>query len=280
MAAIQESITEQSITVTLLHPLIGAEVHGVDLRLPLRPEQRTLIRNLFIKHKVLFFRDQLIGRAQHLAFTRNFGVLQQFPEEASAPGFPEIHLVYSDRAPSGTNCWHTDGSFYEKPNLGTVLRAVQVPEVGGDTLFVDMAAAYRGLPDDIKQRIATLRAVHNEGKITRLDPNIKLYGVSEDQYISYAHPIVRTHPESGEKILYVNARNTTHIEGLSSFASDELLSYLLLQATVPEYQVRFQWKPNSIAFWDDRSTQHYGSADYGSAIRRMERVSLVGDKPY
>jgi len=164
----------------------------------------------------------------------------------------------------------------ENPSMGAVLRAIEIPDVGGDTLFADMAAAYDGLPEGIKKDIDGLVAVH-DGKKTpdEKDYDAEWYQSHTSKFPSAEHPIVTIHPESGRKILYVNSRYTTAIKGLSKQTGAELLTYLCSRAAIPEYQVRFKWRVGSIAFWDNRSTQHYASADYGSAARRMERIGIA-----
>lgn len=261
-----------------INPTIGAEIEGVDLSQPLSSELRDAVRAALLKYKVIFFRDQEITREQHIAFGRQFGDLETHPF-IRLEGYPEIQPVYSDRSYGRADRWHTDTSWRLTPSLGAVLRAVSVPDVGGDTLWADAVAAYRGLPDDVKQRIDGLYAIHDSAGLARLSTPEKVAETRRSNPL-VAHPIVRRHPETGEKSLFVNSTLTTQILYLESKKeSDELLEYLYQQFKIPEYQVRFKWKKNSIAFWDNRQTMHYASNDYGDFPRRMERVAIVGDRP-
>jgi taurine dioxygenase len=274
--------TPLDITVTKLCPTIGAEIGGIDLRNPLSDALRNRIRELLVAHKVLFFRDQRIEREHHLSFAANFGPVETYDSDINVEGYREIVKL---EAGAGipkipTNTWHTDASFMEKPSMGAVLRAIEVPDVGGDTLFADMAAAYDGLPDRIKKDIGGLVAIHDGRKTPdEKDYDAAWYESHTSNFPRAEHPVVVTHPESGRKILYVNERYTTAIKGLPKKDGDELLAYLCSKASVPEYQVRFKWRAGSIAFWDNRSTQHYASADYGNAVRRMERIGIADDGP-
>ncbi|AXF23082.1 taurine dioxygenase [Burkholderia pyrrocinia] len=271
---------------------IGAELSGVHLRDAARDDTLFAeIRALLLKHKVLFLRDQDITRAEHVAFARRFGELEDHPVAGSDPEHPRLVQIYrSDKKESYENSYHTDGSWRPCPSMGAVLRCIEGPEVGGDTIWVDMGAAYRNLPEEIKQRIDGLRAKHSIehsfGAVMTLEARTKL--AEENPMVE--HPVVRTHPETGEKVLYVNGF-TTHFANFHTpenvrFGQDKtpgashLLNYLLSQAYIPEYQVRFRWKPNSVAVWDNRATQHYAVHDYWPASRKMERAGIVGDRPF
>lgn len=251
------------------------------------------IRVLLVKHKVLFFRDQDITRAEHVAFARRFGDLEDHPVAGSDPEHPGLVRIYkSPDMPNDRyeNAWHTDATWREKPPFGCVLRCVECPPVGGDTMWANMAEAYRRLPEHVKNQIAGLRARHSIeatfGAAMPMDKRLAL----KAQYPDAEHPVVRTHPESGEKILFVNGF-TTHFTNYHTpenvrvgqdytQGSSQLLQYLISQAAIPEYQVRFRWQKNSVAFWDNRSTQHYAVMDYPPSHRKMERAGIVGDKPY
>jgi taurine dioxygenase len=188
------------------------------------------------------------------------------------------------------NAFHCDATWRECPPMGCVLRCVECPEVGGDTIWVNMVEAYRRLPGHIKAQIAGLRARHSiEATFGAAMPTEKRLALKK-QYPDAEHPVVRTHPETGEKILYVNGF-TTHLTNFHTpenvrygqdFApgSGLLLSYLVSQAAIPEFQVRWRWRKNSIAIWDNRCTQHYAVQDYWPAIRKMERTAIIGDRPY
>ena len=283
-----------SIRVEPLTCTIGAELGNVDLGVASRePALVAEIRALLLAHKVLFFRDQHITRAEHVAFSRHFGELENHPVVGSDPEQPGLVRVYkSPDAPVDRyeNAWHTDATWREAPPFGCVLRCVECPPVGGDTMWASMIAAYDGLPAHVKQQIAHLRARHSiEASFGAAMPIEKRHALHA-QFPDAEHPVVRTHPETGEKVLFVNAF-TTHFTNFHTPAnvrvgqdyvqgSSQLLQYLISQAQIPEYQVRFRWKPNSVAMWDNRSTQHYAVMDYPPCHRKMERAGIIGDKPF
>jgi len=283
-----------SIKVEPLTCTIGAELSNVNLGVASRDAGLvTEIRALLLKHKVLFFRDQDISRAEHVAFARHFGELEDHPVAGSDPDNPGLVRIYkSPDAPVDRyeNAWHTDATWREKPPFGCVLRCIECPPVGGDTMWANMAEAYKRLPEDIKAKIADLRARHSiEASFGAAMPIEKRLALKA-QYPDAEHPVVRTHPETGEKILFVNAFATHftnyHTPANVRFGQDatpgasQLLNYLISQAFIPEFQVRFRWKPNSMAMWDNRSTQHYAVMDYPPCHRKMERAGIIGDKPF
>jgi taurine dioxygenase len=252
------------------------------------------IRALLLKHRVVFFRDQDITRAQHVAFARRFGELEDHPVVGSHPDYPGLVQIYKtpESPPErNENSWHTDATWREKPPMGCVLRCVECPPVGGDTMWVNMVEAYEQLPEEIKAKIASLRARHSiEASFGAAMPIEKRLALKA-RYPDAEHPVVRIHPETGEKVLFVNGSFTTHFTNFNTAAnvrfgqdkapgSSHLLNYLVSQATIPEFQVRFRWKKNSVAFWDNRSTQHYAVMDYPPCHRKMERAAIVGDAPY
>ncbi len=283
-----------SIKVLPLTCTIGAELSNVDLGVASRDAGLAAeIRALLLKHKVLFFRDQDISRAEHVAFARHFGELEDHPVAGSDPDHPGLVRIYkSPDAPIDRyeNAWHTDATWRDKPPFGCVLRCIECPPVGGDTMWANMAEAYKRLPEDIKAKIADLRARHSiEASFGAVMPIEKRHALKA-QYPDAEHPVVRTHPETGEKILFVNAF-TTHFTNYHTpanvrFGQDanpgasHLLNYLISQAFIPEFQVRWRWKPNSMAMWDNRSTQHYAVMDYPPCHRKMERAGIIGDKPF
>jgi taurine dioxygenase len=284
MNELVRTLEVESLSLTPLTPTIGAEVAGIDLSRPLSPAHKVALRQALLDWKVLFFRDQDITTEEHLAFARNFGELEVHPFAPSKPGYPEVLAITHDRESRGReNTWHSDVTWRLEPSLGSILRAVEVPPVGGDTLFADMYAAYEGLSDEVKTRIDGAMAVHD---FTHFRARMRRRGKTEAEieafnaaYPKPTHPVVRTHPETGRKALYVNAAFTIEIVGLETAESDALLAHLYAQAAIPEYQCRFRWETNSIAFWDNRASQHYAVSDYWPAVRRMERVTVVGDKP-
>jgi taurine dioxygenase len=273
---------------------IGAEVRNVHLGGAARdPGLMGEIKSLLLQHKVLFFRDQDISRAEHVAFARHFGDLEDHPVAGSDPDHKGLVRIYkSPEAPNDRyeNAWHTDATWREMPPFGCVLRCIECPSVGGDTMWANMALAYERLPEHIKTQIADLRARHSiEATFGAALPPEKRLALKA-QFPDAEHPVVRTHPETGEKILFVNGF-TTHFMNFHTPANVRygqdfapgaalLLQYLISQAQIPEYQVRWRWQPNSVAFWDNRSTQHYAVMDYPSCHRRMERAGITGDKPF
>jgi taurine dioxygenase len=272
-------------SVKPLTPTIGAEIHGVDLAGRLDDATLAALRQALLQWKVVFFRDQDLTTEQHLAFAGRFGKLEVHPFAPHKPGYPEVLAITHDRErPGKENTWHSDVTWRIEPSLGSVLRALEVPEVGGDTLFSDMYAAYDGLDDEVKERIDGLTAMHDFAhfrtalrKRGKTEAEIEAFN---EQYPMAEHPVVRTHPETGRKGLYVNAAFTQYIVGMDEEESAALLKHLYAQAAIPEYQCRFSWAVNSIAFWDNRACQHYAVSDYWPAVRRMERVTIVGDRPY
>ncbi|HVH06418.1 MAG TPA: TauD/TfdA family dioxygenase [Myxococcota bacterium] len=263
-----------------LSPSIGAEIHGLDLAKPIDPDTFVALRRTFVDRKVIFFRDQAISTGEHVAFCRRFGALEVHPFAPHKDGFPEVMVIRHGPENRGKeNTWHSDVTWRKEPSLGSALRAVKVPPIGGDTLFADMEAAYEGLSSQMKRMLDGLVAVHDFTNVfgRRMTPD-KLQAMREE-YPPAEHPVVRTHPESGRKSLYVNAAFTVRIQGMSPEESTRLLAYLYSRAAVPEIQCRFRWANDSIALWDNRACQHYAVSDYFPAERCMERVTICGDKP-
>lgn len=285
MNQLVRSLEIEDLTILPMTPTIGAEVEGIDLSRPLDVRTVSALRRALLDWKVLFFRDQDITTEQHLAFARNFGDLEVHPFAPQKPGYPEVLAITHDANSRGKeNTWHSDVTWRLEPSLGSILRALEIPPVGGDTLFADMYAAYDGLKDEVKAKVEGKIAVHD---FVNFRKGMRKRGVSEEeiaafdrQYPKVEHPVIRTHPETGRKAIYVNAGFTQHIVGMEKAESDALLAHLYAQAAIPEYQCRFRWTPNAIAFWDNRASQHYAASDYFPAVRRMERVTVVGDRPY
>ncbi len=272
-------------SVSPLTPTIGAEIGGIDLSKPVDGAMLASLREALLEWKVIFFRDQEITTEEHLAFARQFGELEVHPYAHHREGYPEVLAITHNRErPGKENKWHSDVTWRECPSLGSVLRAVEVPDVGGDTLFSDMYAAYDGLSDEVKERIDGAIAIHDFAHFRKMMQ--KLGKTPEEieemnrKYPMVEHPVVRTHPETGRKGIYVNIAFTQHIAGMDKAESDALLAHLYAQAAVPEYQCRFRWRKNSIAFWDNRACQHYAASDYWPAVRKMERVTIIGDRPH
>jgi taurine dioxygenase len=293
-AVVRAASLPDSIKVEPLTCSIGALLGNVDLGAASRDSATVAeIGALLLKHRVLFFRDQTMSRAEHVAFARHFGELEDHPVAGSDPENPGLVRIYkSPENPTDRyeNSWHTDATWREKPPFGAVLRCVECPPVGGDTMWANMALAYERLPEHVKAQIAGLRARHSiEASFGAAMPIEKRLALKA-QFPDAEHPVVRTHPDTGEKILFVNAF-TTHFTNFHTservrFGQDyapgasQLLQYLQAQASVPEFQVRWRWQPNSVAMWDNRATQHYAVMDYPPCVRKMERAGIVGDIPF
>lgn len=275
---------DDSFAASPLTPCIGLEIRGLDLAQTLDDATISRLSELLVERKVLFFREQRISTEQHLAFARCFGELEVHPFTVNHSRHPEMIILRNDRRhPPDNDVWHSDVTWRKAPSLGSVLRARQVPSVGGDTLFADMEAAYAALDEGLRKRLEGLYAIHDNEFFLA---GMKAAGASpaeveakRRQYPPVRHPIVRTHPVSGRKSLYVNRAFTRSIEGVAQDEGRALLSRLFRTAWRPEVQCRFRWRPDSVAFWDNRSTQHYAAADYWPQVRLMERATIIGDEP-
>ncbi|RJF85810.1 TauD/TfdA dioxygenase family protein [Sphingomonas cavernae] len=275
-------IDDSLFDVTPLQPSLGALITGIDLAEPLDDVRLAGLQAALLRYRVLFFRDQHITREQHIAFGAAFGELEVHPV-FSHPDYPEIlPLVSRDfvgkyRQTTDSN-WHADTTFREAPSAASILRAHVSPSLGGDTVFANAVAAYETLDDETKERIDGLTAIHDPSVFIQfLDTEEKKQALLS-QYPPVEHPVVRIHPETGEKVLYVNSVFTRRIVGLDAEESNALLLRLFDQVKRPEFQVRWSWRPGSIAFWDNRATQHYAVPDYNEP-RHMERVTVIGDRP-
>jgi len=282
------------IEVHRLTSFIGAELRNVSLADAANdPVVFGQINDLLLRHKVLFFRDQPISRADHVRLAERFGPLEGHPVAGSDPEHPGLVRIYKDLdspAEQYENAFHCDATWRAAPPMGSVLRCVQGPEVGGDTIWVDMVQAYKRLPEHVKTQIAGLRARHSiESTFGASMPIDKRHALRE-MFPDAEHPVVRTHPETGEKVLFVNAF-TTHFTNFHTAANvrfghdyspggSELLNYLIRQACIPEYQVRWRWSNDSFAIWDNRCTQHYAVQDYFPDVRKMERAGISGQPTF
>jgi taurine dioxygenase len=266
-------------------PTIGAEIHGLDLSQQIDQKTAADLEAAMIEHKVVYARDQHITTAQHVAFGRMFGELEVHPFRPEGE-FPEIMVLdnHKDNPVLSTDVWHSDTTFRECPTLYSILRCLEIPKVGGDTLWADMCAAYDGLSAAMKTMVDGLMAVHDFKNFRALfgdsDEDRDKLRKMEKLYPNPTHPVVRTHPVTGRKALFVNPQFTLKIIGLRSQESDALLQLLYEQTHIPEYQFRLRWKPGTIVLWDNPSTQHYAANDYYPNRRHMERVAVMGDKPY
>lgn len=272
---------------------IGAELSDVSLaEAAVNADLFGEIRELLLRHKVLFVRDQHISDAEHAAFASCFGELEDHPLAKSVDDEPGIIRIYqSTTSPleRHNNVWHFDAAFREKPPMGAVLRCVDCPPVGGDTMWANMELAYDQLPDHVKETIADLHANHSLASVFMAAQPIEKRLATRSTLPDVEHPVVRTHPETGNKCLYTGAF-ITHFTNFHTPANvrhgfdllpggPNLLSYLVSRAAIPEYQVRWRWRPNSVAIWDNRCTQHYAVVDYAPCSRKMHRATIAGDRP-
>jgi len=262
---------------------IGAEISGVDLRRTLSSAEATVVRAALVKHEVIVLREQDITLDQQMDFGRLFGDLSIHPFSPNLDDKREVIVLDygKDNPPHLTDQWHSDETFREAPPLGTILRARVVPEVGGDTLFSSMTAAYTGLSERMKAYIHGLESLHDfkpwRPLFTSAEAHQKKLREIEARFPNPWHPVVRVHPVSGRRILNVNAQFCTRIKGLKDDESSMILQYLYSRAAIPEYQLRVRWQPHTIVMWDNRAVQHYAPHDYYPQRRTMERVTVAGD---
>jgi taurine dioxygenase len=273
-----ESAPYETIGIDKLTPIIGAEISGADLAQPLSNRQMDEIHRALAENAVIFFRDQHLSEEQHLAFGRNFGELHVHPAAPHAPGHGELMIIHADKDSPRANGegWHSDVSCDTEPPMGSILYIRQTPPKGGDTLFASMYAAYEALSDRMKAYLEGLIAMHDGEDAYR-----GTYKTEEKAvYPRAEHPVIRTHPVTGKKALYVNRGFTQRILSVPRDESTAILQYLYGHAENPLFQCRFRWQPNSIAFWDNRCVQHRAMWDYWPHTRSGFRVTVAGDKPY
>ncbi|MCG8544385.1 MAG: TauD/TfdA family dioxygenase [Alphaproteobacteria bacterium] len=272
---------------------LGAEIEGVDLGQPLDDETFGEIRQAFLDHQVIFLRDQNLTPESHMVFARRFGELDIHPFAAGLSEHPEVMPVVkeaSDRAGNFGGTWHSDVTFYEKPALGSILYALEAPPYGGDTMFASMYLAYETLSDGMKALLDGLTALHNASRAYGLSGRTyHRYGagsksmkvrIGEDADETVEHPVIRTHPETGRKALFVNHVFTRCFKGWTEEESEPLLQYLYAHAVRPEFTCRFRWRSKSVAFWDNRCVMHHALNDYHGFRREMHRVTVCGDRPF
>lgn len=274
------SAASTGIRIRPVSPVIGAEVSGIDLSRPVRSEVLAQLQSALADHLVLFFRDQAITQEQHTTFGRYFGDLHIHPAAPKDAEHPEVLVIRADSTVTfvAGSEWHSDVSCDPEPPMGSILRIVELPAVGGDTLFANMYAAFEGLSAAMQKMLCGLTAVH-EGEQYYRDR----YGsgtLRDDTHPVAEHPLIRTHPVTGRPALYVNEGFTTGIKELSPAESDAMLSFLFRHIAQPQFHCRFQWRKDSMAFWDNRCTQHLAIWDYWPETRRGYRITVKGDKPF
>jgi alpha-ketoglutarate-dependent taurine dioxygenase len=275
-----ETAAYDTISVDKLTPIIGAEIGGIDLSKPLGNRTFEEIHRALAENSVIFFRDQHISEQQHLDFGSRFGKLHVHPAAPHAPGHPELMIIHADKDSPRANGegWHSDVSCDVAPPMGSILYIRTCPPRGGDTLFASMYAAYEALSDRMKAYLEGLTAIHDGEEAYR--GTYANYGVSDKTtYPRAEHPIVRTHPVTGKKALYVNRGFTKRIVGVPRDESSAILHYLWDHAENELFQCRFRWRENSIAFWDNRCVQHRAMWDYWPHTRSGHRVTVQGDRP-
>ncbi|MCW0349646.1 taurine dioxygenase [Pantoea ananatis] len=277
----------EKLAIKPLGPFIGAQVGNLDVSRPLSDAQFEQLYHALLRHQVLFLREQVITPEQHRALAIRFGDLHIHPVYPHAEGVEEIIVLdtHQDNPPDNDN-WHTDVTFIQTPPAVALLASKVLPESGGDTLWTSGIAAYEALSAPFKTLLAELRAEHD---FTKAFPEYK-HRKTEEAHRQWQqavaknppvyHPVIRTHPVSGKKALFVNEGFTTRIMDISQKESDALLCFLFAHVTRPEFQVRWRWQPNDLAIWDNRVTQHYANADYYPARRVMQRATVLGDRPY
>ncbi len=284
LAAKQRAVNP--ITIARLGRNLAAEISDIDLSLPLDDATFAAVNNALLENEVLVFRDQDISADDMMAFGRRFGPLSIHPFSPTMADAPELIVLdnHRDNPPRLTDIWHSDETFRETPPMGTMLRSTITPRVGGDTMFASMSAAYEGLDDRTQRYLSGLEGEFDFKPFRTLFGNDeegrrKLHEL-EDRWPQVTHPVVRVHPESGRKSIFVNRQFTIGIKGMKPSESGPLLEMLYGLANKPEVQFRLQWQANTIAFWDNRVVLHYAIHDYFPQRRRMERVTIAGDKPF
>ena len=290
---LESRAADHGVTFEHLATTLGTVLHGVDLSSTPDPDLVALIRSTLLERKVIFFRDQHLDEDQQVAFARCFGELDAFP--FGKPGHNPfiVEIFHDDQRPGYENGWHTDVTWMERPSLGSIAQLVEAPPFGGDTLFADSHAAYLGLPLALQERIEHLDGINDyrnfiAGRGAGAMPDDLVDAVKADIPFGVAHPLVRTHPETGKQALYIHGGFLRHDslfdrrtgDALDPDESREIVRQLLQQHGRPEYICRFPWQEGSIAFWDNRAVQHYAASDYHPHRRILRRVTVAGDRPF
>ncbi len=278
-----------SLNIAPLTTCIGAELSGIDLCVPWSNTDAAAVHQALMDYGVIFFRDQAITPDQQVAFGKLFGRVPEVPDSMFRvhPDNPYVSILENDADnPPTVNTWHSDYSFAALPDFASILHAIDVPEVGGDTIWCDMTAAFEALPDRMQKMLDGLTATHDYMYLYERPFKSNLWEGERYQYMEAAriahppvsHPVIRTHPETGRKALFVDESFTRHIDGMRETESRSIISYLIAHITLPEFQVRFRWTSNTVAFWDNRNTVHYAVADYHPAHRLMHRITVLKDE--
>ena len=281
----RDEMSENEIEVSLLSPTLGAEISGVDLSDTLSPDIISRLRRALLDHGVIFFRDQDLTPDRQMIFAGYFGELAEYPFVSGLDGYPLVIpiLKLEDETRNFGGIWHSDTAYLPEPPMGTILHARELPKIGGDTVFADMYAAYEALSDGMKAMLAPLRALNSANKQRVSDTRknrIEDSGKDASGVQTEAvHPVIRTHPETGRKALYINAAHTVRFDGMSEAESAPLLAYLFAHQISEEFICRFKWSPGAVVFWDNRCTQHYPVNDYYGYRRLLHRITLKGDVP-
>ncbi len=272
------------ITVTQIAGALGAEIGGIDLGQPLAAQDVKAMRQALLDHLVIFFRDQQLTPDRYMAFAEAFGTPVEYPLIKGIDGFPfitEIVKREEDRANFG-GIWHSDTTYLDTPPMGSILYALEVPPHGGDTMFANQYLAYETLSEPLRQFLDGLTGVSTSVKAdvskTR-EEMIRNAGDTQDHNFAAEHPVVRTHPETGRRALYVNVAHTSHFKGMTEEESAPILNFLFQHQVKPEFTCRFSWRKGSLAFWDNRASQHNPVNDYHGYRRVMRRITLAGDRP-
>ena len=276
--------TYQHITVTPVAGALGAEINEAQLA-NINDATFNEIHAALLEHQVIFFHDQELTHEQHKAFGRRFGQLHIHPflQPLKSEGHPEFVVLESDaQHPFVAEAWHSDVTFQPEPPLGSILRCVAAPEFGGDTMWASMYTAYEALSDTMQRLLSGLVAIHDTSSTFSRDTyrTEHIGGKRAEQIVAAEHPVIRTHPETGRKALFVNSTFTQSIKGMKPAESAALLNFLYRHIESPDFSCRFHWRKNSMAMWDNRCTQHRVVADNLAAYRRMERITIMGDRPF
>ncbi len=285
---LEADVKRHGLTLEHLGITLGTIVHGIDLKTPLDDEQISVLRRLLLERKVIFFRNQHLTEDEQVAFGRYFGELDVFPFGKTGENPFILEIVHDRNSPGAENSFHTDVTWMEQPSLGSIAQCVEMPPLGGDTLFSDSHACYLGMPAELQHEIEHLDGVHDYRIFLGRLPAELVESLKSKIPFGVSHPLLRTHPETGKTGLYIHGGFLRHDslfdrrtgESIGAEVSRRIVRELLKQHERQEYICRFQWEPGSIAFWDNRAVQHYAASDYFPHRRVLRRVTVSGDRPY